>query len=64
MPIFHIEARAVASKYLGKLEADSKEDAIDLAYEQEMDHKANFTICHQCARKVEIGDMELEATED
>jgi len=52
-----------ASVIIGVYEADSKEEAIKMAGE---DENANWmpSLCHQCAKEIDLGDIcETEAEE-
>ena len=53
MPEYTVTFTTVASVNV-RVEADDVDDAIDKAWDD-----AAITLCHQCARKVEVGD-ELE----
>lgn len=54
MPKYRVHAVIDATKYLGEFEADSKEQAEELAWESD---NQNVTLCHRCAYEVEVGDM-------
>jgi hypothetical protein len=45
-----------ASKYLGEVEADTKEEALEKAETEDLDYYV--TLCHQCSDEVEVGDLE------
>lgn len=49
---YRITALYGASKCLGTVEADSKEEAADLGEELDI----HVSLCHQCAREIDIGD--------
>ena len=52
-----------ASKYLGEFEADSEEEAIEMALNSE---EASVSICHQCSHDVsdpEINEANAELVE-
>lgn len=50
-------------KYLGKVEADSVEQALDIAYEDEtIQNKAYIQLCHQCSKELDAPQIDkLEA---
>lgn len=48
-------ARVVGSKYLGEVEANSPEEAEELAWKLDSTH---VSLCHQCSSNVE--DPEIE----
>lgn len=57
---FDVYAQTVASKYLGQIEADSKETALALADEDsDMTGALYFSICHQCAEEFDLGDPDF-----
>jgi len=60
---YHVYGIMSASVLLGEYEADSKEKAIEMA---EQNSSADWypSLCHQCARKVDLGDIQdIEANE-
>ncbi|UUZ85641.1 hypothetical protein LJK88_20350 [Paenibacillus sp. P26] len=60
MPKYRVYAVVTATKYMGEFEAESKEEAEQMAWESD---KAYVSVCHQCARNVdspEIDRMEVE----
>lgn len=64
MPKYRVYAVVTASKYMGKFEAESKEDAEQMAWESD---EAYISVCHQCAREVdgaEIDRMEVEEVDE
>ena len=65
MSKYRVYAITMASKYVGDVEADSKEDAENKAWNME---DAYFpSLCHQCASKMdfecEIYEMQVEEIE-
>ena len=58
MPKFRVYGTVTASCYLGEVEADSAEAAVEIALESDA---AQITVCHACADQ--ISDPEVtEAT--
>jgi len=55
MPEYRVYALVRGSKYLGTVEADSKEEAEKVAW-NELDHFVG--LCHQCSK--EIDDPEVD----
>ncbi len=56
MPKFEVTGSVDCVVLIGKYEADSKEEAERMA---EDDESADWypTLCHQCSREVEVGDI-------
>jgi hypothetical protein len=50
MPKFHVYATVKGTKYLGEFEAESEDDAIELAAASD---KASVSLCHQCGPQCE-----------
>lgn len=50
---FSVYAIYTASQYLGEVEANSEEDAKEKAEDME----AFVSLCHECARKVDLSDV-------
>ena len=50
---FAVYAIYTASQYLGTIEAESVEEAKELA--EDMD--ASVTLCNECAGKIDLGDV-------
>jgi hypothetical protein len=47
-----------ADKFLGEVEADTEEEALMKADEsEEINGSAFVSLCHQCAREVNLGDI-------
>ena len=44
---------ATSSKYLGEFEANSKKEAEEIAWEKD----TYISLCYQCSREVDIGDI-------
>lgn len=60
MPKFRVVGKVSASKYLGEFEAETEEEAIELALNSD---EACICLCHQCspeAENPEIHDAEAE----
>jgi hypothetical protein len=53
-------AIASASRYLGEIEAGSKEEAEDIAFTLE---SCSMALCHHCS-KIDIGDIETIEVEE
>ncbi len=53
-----VTAAVVGSKYIGKYEAETGEEAIELAYAD-----ADVSLCHRCARKIENAEVEYMSAE-
>lgn len=51
---YRIYALMTASKFLGEFEAESEAEAREMAEDQADFH---VSICHQCSRQIEIGDV-------
>lgn len=63
MKKYRIYAQVVGSKYLGEVEADSKEEAIEKAFDLDT---CSVSICHQCSREIDdaqIGEIDAEEIE-
>ena len=57
-------ATVVGGKYLGEVEADSEEEAVDKAWELDECH---ISLCHHCSRQLEnaqITDIDIEPVEE
>lgn len=54
MPKYSVYAIVTGSKFLGEIEAESKEAAIQKGWDHPDCH---ISICHQCSREVEVGDI-------
>lgn len=53
-----------ASKYLGIVEADTKEEAIEKA-EEELVDEMHASLCHYCSREIDLGETyDLEAEKE
>lgn len=62
MKTFRVYAQTIASKYLGEIEAEDKEEAIEKAWE-EYGKEAHISLCHACS-KIDLGDCDIEAEEE
>lgn len=63
MPLYDCYATVSGSKYLGQVEADNKEDAIEKAWNLD---EASIFLCHQCSDECldpEITKIEVEKRE-
>lgn len=57
---YSISAKVVGSKYLGEVEADSEEDAIQKGYSLGTTY---ISICHECSSQCEDAEVdEITAT--
>jgi len=52
---YRVSARVVGSKFIGEFEANSKEEAEEMASESD---EAYISLCHQCSSECE--DIEIE----
>ena len=52
MPKFSVYGVIKAAKYIGEYEADTKEEAEELAWKD-----AHVSICHQCSSEVDEPDI-------
>lgn len=52
---YHVTGVVTGSKYLGLFEANSEEEAIELAMESEAAH---VSLCNQCSDECEDGQIE------
>jgi hypothetical protein len=55
MPKYHVYAAATGTIYLGEYEAETPEKAVEMA--ENSDKCATPTLCHQCSREVDLGDI-------
>ena len=63
MPKFFVYGIVSVSKFLGEYEAETKELAIEMA-ENDDDADWSVSLCHQCAKEVDIGDIyDIQADE-
>jgi len=66
MPKFNIYGIATISKHLGTVEAATKEEAVDKAWD-ELSDKTHISICHRCSHEMgdtpEISSLEAEEAE-
>lgn len=61
MKKYDVYAKVCGSKYFGEYEAESPEEAIEMAEEEE---GCNISLCLSCADQVELGDLyDFEAVE-
>jgi len=59
---FEVYELGHVTRYIGEIEADSKEEAIEAAYDHDNFH-GTVGLCHQCAREWSPGDTEVLADE-
>lgn len=52
MPKYSIYGVVAATKYIGEYEANSKEEAEEMAWQD-----AHVSVCHQCANEVDGADI-------
>lgn len=60
MPKFRVYGKVVATKYIGEFEAETKEQAEEMAWKSE---ETYISLCHQCtseAEDPEIHELEVE----
>lgn len=60
MPKYNVYSMATASIFLGEFEAETEEQAIELAVKENPPH---VSLCHQCSGEIEIGDFYQEEAE-
>lgn len=60
MPKYHVYGIFSASKYLGEFEANSQEEAEEMAAESPGNYAS---LCHQCAKEVSLSDCSATAFE-
>jgi hypothetical protein len=60
MPEFHIYGAVSGTKYLGKFRAATKEEAIDLASNED----AFVSLCHQCSSECEDAEIHSFVAEE
>jgi hypothetical protein len=53
---FDVYGIYTASKYLGEVEAESKEKAEDKVWNDE-GYDTLISLCHQCTNELEVGDV-------
>jgi hypothetical protein len=58
MPKYRVYGKVVGTKYIGEFEAATKEEAEQMAWEND---EAYVSVCHQCSRDIE--DPEIERME-
>lgn len=56
MKKFRAYAIISASKFIGEIEAENKEQAEDLAWDHENCY--NPTLCHHCSYEMDLGDID------
>jgi hypothetical protein len=57
MAKYSIFGQVRAGKYLGEVEADSEDEAIDKAYTELMDEMC-ISLCHQCVDEAEDAEID------
>ena len=65
MAQYTIIGKMSAWKVLGIIEAESKDDAVEIAVADDMiNNEAWVSLCHQCSNEIELGEIyEYEAEE-
>lgn len=53
---FACYGRVVGTKYLGEVEAENSDEAVELAHN--LPEAQCISVCHQCAK--EVGDIEID----
>lgn len=61
MKTYHCYASVIGSKYLGTVEADNEEHALDLAWKLET---TGIHVCHQCADHIENPEVDNITVEE
>lgn len=64
MPKYRLYARVTGEKYLGEIEAENEEEAIQKGRESD---ETYVSVCHQCAKEIsdpEVTDVTAELEED
>ncbi|WEG13967.1 hypothetical protein PU629_06260 [Pullulanibacillus sp. KACC 23026] len=61
MSKFNVYAVVTATKYIGEFEAETKEEAEQMAWESE---DAYVSVCHQCANEVDGAEIERMVVEE
>ena len=56
---YRVYGKVVAGKYLGEVEADSKEEAREKAID-ELAGEMFIGLCHQCARQAEDPEIDVD----
>ena len=54
MKTYRVYGLWTASKLIGEFEANSEEEAIAMAEDSD---EAYASLCHQCSREIELGDI-------
>lgn len=54
MPKYRVYAACTATVYLGEFEAETKEQAEEMA--EATDNFSTPNVCHQCSREFDLGD--------
>lgn len=60
MPLYRVHGTVVGGKYLGEFEADSPEEAVEKA----LDENGHVFLCHQCAGECENAEVEDAVAEE
>lgn len=55
MPKYNVVGKVYASKFLGVFEADTPEEAVEMALNSD---SASICLCHQCADEAEDAQVE------
>lgn len=60
MPKYRVYGLMMCSKYLGEIEADSQDEAVEIAENSDENH---VSLCHQCSRDLDIPDCSFQQFE-
>lgn len=60
MPKYSVYGIVTASKYLGEFEAESEDEAKEMASESDNNH---ICLCHQCSSELEVDDFSFHEFE-
>ena len=59
--IYSVYAKIVGSKYLGEVEADSEDEAIEKAFQLDSCH---CSVCHQCSKQIDNPEIDEITAEE
>lgn len=60
MPKYRVYSLATASLFLGEFDAETEDQAIELAIKENPPHAS---LCHHCSDEIELGDFYTEEAE-